>query len=338
MTQSGAAFDASFAKSSRGARLARETPGIANVLGVFVSGRVVSRSMPAALETWSAALPLRALLRDFGSPVYVLAEPQLLANVEAYVRVLGAADRVAYPVKANPAIAVLEILARAGCRADCASPAELRLAQLAGFPGERIVYNSPAADLDTAFRVLERGGTVVADSAAMLRGLDAVLAGHRLPGSARLLVRVNPRAAAGYAEEQDYQHLTAHADPRGKFGVPAEELPALVASVRLEIQGVHAHVGTQMDHVGAFATIARELHAALDSLPRAVANPIVDLGGGLGIPFVDGHCFPSIDDLAPALATVDHALASRAGPCSCRKDGQFCPACCFPALHKGACL
>ncbi len=43
-------------------------------------------------------------------------------------------------------------------------------------------------------------------------------------------------------------------------------------------------------------------------------------------------------DGAPAIATVDHALASRAGLCPCRKDGQFCPACCFPAVHKGACL
>ena len=121
-------------------------------------------------------------------------------------------------------------------------------------------------------------------------------------------MRVNPRCADGYTNEQTYQHFTSLADPHGKFGIPTEELRGLVEKSRLTIHGVHAHVGTQMDHVGAYATIARELHYALDALPRSAlpqtGQPlIVNLGGGLGIPFRQGQDFPRIDDLAGPIAS-----------------------------------
>jgi diaminopimelate decarboxylase len=114
---------------------------------------------------------------------------------------------------------------------------------------------------------------------------------------------MNPRCADCYTKEEAYQYFNSLADPHGKFGIPTEELRGLVEKSRLTIHGVHAHVGTQMDHVGAFATIARELHHALDTLPQSAlpqtGQPlIVNLGGGLGIPFRDGQELLPIDALA----------------------------------------
>ena len=256
------------------------------------------------MESWSRLLPLRSLLERFSTPIYVLSEAQLVSNLNAFVRVLGSPTCVAYPVKANPSISVLSILARLGCRADCSSEAEIRLAKLAGFASERILYNSPASEIKVAQRVFEAGGTVVIDSSDMLHAMDDALAGVQFPHpESRLLLRVSPRHADAYTNKQAYQQFVSHADPHGKFGIPTEELRGLVEQSRLTIHGVHVHVGTQMDHVGAYATIARELHYALDSLPPnslpQTGRPlIVNLGGGLGIPFVLGQEYPSIEDLA----------------------------------------
>lgn len=174
---------------------------------------------------------------------------------------------------------------------------------MAGFASHHVVYNSPAADVSTCLRVLEGGGTVVVDSTMMLTALADALAGRSLNPQANLLVRVNPRVAASYEREESYQELTAHADPHGKFGVAAEALPVLLDRIRLPIHGLHAHVGTQMDHVGAYEVLAEELHRLLGDVRLSQGRrPILDLGGGLGIPFVEGQSFPSIEAIGPCLA------------------------------------
>ena len=234
-----------------------------------------------------------------------MSAPQFRRNLAAWTTLAGAADRVCYPVKANPSPAILEILAAAGARAECASPTEILLARLAGFPAERLVYGSPAPDLDAAWQLLVEGGTVVADSADMLRALDARAAAGASPApSARLLVRVNPSIDIRYRRSESWSELTAHARSNGKFGIPSEEIPGLLADVRhLQVSGLHAHVGTQMDHEEPFLALAEHLQSIASEIARTTAHriTILDLGGGLGIPFTDADRFPSIEALAESI-------------------------------------
>jgi diaminopimelate decarboxylase len=265
----------------------------------------------ACIETWSAALNLRALLAEHGSNVWVVSEAQLLANLNSWTRIAGAPERVLFPVKANPSPAVLELLAAAGASADCASPAEILLARLAGFPNARIAYNSPAADLSTAWKLLVAGGTVVADSREFLAALDEqATAAHEVgdaPALGQLFVRVNPAIDIRYRKCEAWSELTSHAKKTGKFGIPAEEVDEAVASLRtLRVAGLHAHVGTQMDHVEPFVQLAAHLSEIADAIAdrTGVLPTLLDLGGGLGIPFTSTDEFPSIDALGNALATT----------------------------------
>ncbi|MEY2795237.1 MAG: hypothetical protein RIR10_953, partial [Planctomycetota bacterium] len=265
----------------------------------------------AALETWSAALDLRALLTAHGSNVWVVSEAQLLANLDAWSRIAGACERVLFPVKANPSPAILELLAAAGASAECASPAEILLARLAGFQDARIAYNSPAADLATAWKLLVAGGTVVADSLEFLAALDGHATAARnigdRPALGKLLVRVNPAIELRYRKSEAWSELTSHAKKTGKFGIPAEEVVDAVATLRtLRVAGLHAHVGTQMDHVEPFVQLAAHLAEIADAIAdrMGVLPSLLDLGGGLGIPFAATDEFPSIDALGNALASA----------------------------------
>jgi len=259
----------------------------------------------ATLERWSAGLDLRDVRARFGSCLWIVSAPQLRQNMEAWQAIAGAADRICYPVKANPAPAVLELLAVQGARAECASPAEVLLARLAGFPAERIVYGSPAPDLAAAWALYLAGGTVVADSIEMLHALDARAAAGETPAvTARVLVRVNPSIDIRYRRSESWSDLTAHAQRTGKFGIPSEEILDGLAGVHhLRISGLHAHVGTQMDHAEPFLRLAEHLHALADDIERATTHriDILDLGGGLGIPFTTADEFPSITALADAI-------------------------------------
>jgi len=265
----------------------------------------------ASLEAWSASLDLRALRERFGSCLWVVSAAQLRANFDEWARLAGAAERVCFPVKANPSPAVLELLASFGARAECASPAEILLARLAGFASDRIVYGSPAPDLDAAWRVYRDGGTVVADSAEMLRALDARASEQRTVAcSGRIFVRVNPSIDIRYRRSESWSELTAHARKTGKFGVASEELTDLLRTLQsIRVSGLHAHVGTQMDHAEPFVDLARHLGELAIDIEHSSAHRIevLDLGGGLGIPFTDNDLFPSIRAfgraLAPQLAT-----------------------------------
>ena len=285
------------------ARFSSLIPGIP--AGRCVELETAPASPLAAMERWSAELDLRAIVATHGSNLWIVSESQLVENLAAWTRVVGDASRVLYPVKANPSPAVLEILAARGARAECASAAEILLARLAGFGDGRIVYGSPAPELEVAWRVLSLGGTVVVDSVEFLAALEARAA--EAPDTARrgaILLRVNPSIDIRYRRDESWSELTSHAKKTGKFGIPSEETVAAARLARrLRLVGLHAHAGTQMDHLAPFT----ELAAHLDGLARAIEAEtthtlaVLDLGGGLGIPFHDGDAFPSIEAFGSAL-------------------------------------
>ncbi|TKR33745.1 pyridoxal-dependent decarboxylase, pyridoxal binding domain protein [Luteimonas gilva] len=258
----------------------------------------------ASLESWSGAIDLRALRRRFPAPTYVLDERRLRDNLNAWAGVVGDAGNVCYPVKANPSPVVLELLAGWGARAECASGAEIRLARLAGFPSDKILYGTPAPDLVAACELFAQGGTVIADSIEFLRKLDEHLPCGPRSERGRVLLRVNPSKPIAYQDKKDWQDLTAHAEQTGKFGVPAEEVvEALSLCRRIRVSGLHTHVGTQMDHVEPYVATMSRLTELAEDIGRRTRHrvEILDLGGGLGIPFTPHDRFPSIEALGRAI-------------------------------------
>lgn len=253
------------------------------------------------METWSHHLDLPALAGKFPTPCYVLNLEQLERNFRAYVDWLGAPSRVLYPVKANPAVAVLRRLARLGAGADCAAKSEVELALHAGIPLERIVYNTPAPELRYVITLLLHGATVVIDSEEMLRAIDTRLDPKRVRGS--LYLRVNPEVSPAYADREVWQDLTAHAGQASKFGVPAEDVVRVLSGTRHAITGLHLHVGTQMDNLATFGRALEALHALVDMAEQKTHQHLrhIDIGGGLGIPFTADKTFPTISELGAYL-------------------------------------
>src|SRR5580704_16537233 len=88
------------------------------------------------------------LVREFGTPAYVVAQEDLRARARAFVqagRQTGHEDlQVVFAAKAFPCTAVLALLAREELWCDVASGGELHLAIGAGFPAARIVFHGNA--------------------------------------------------------------------------------------------------------------------------------------------------------------------------------------------------
>ena len=234
-----------------------------------------------------------ALADEFGTPLLVYSEPALRRAAQAYRR--SAPDAlVAYSVKAFPNVAVLRLFAAEGLGADVSTLGELAYAVRAGIPGTGIVFHGNNKSSEELRAAAEHDvGLVVLDA------LDEInLAAEA--GVPRVLVRATP----GIDAETHDAIKTAHHG--SKFGLPPDQALEAIARARdasLEPVGLHVHIGSQLLDLGAermtvdwLAGFAAECRAELGWTPE-----IVDLGGGLGIQYVEDEPAPAIEDFVGAL-------------------------------------
>jgi diaminopimelate decarboxylase len=246
------------------------------------------------------------LAREFGTPAYVVAEDDLRARARAFVQAGRAAGHeqlhVLFASKAFPCSAVLTLFAAEQLWCDVASGGELHLALRAGFAPERIVMHGnakSAAELRLALR--HRVGLIVIDNFDEIDRLAALLAEGALAdrGPQPVLLRATPDVRG----DTHAKISTGQAD--SKFGFGMDDMPAAIARVRgvdgLVLQGVHAHIGSQLFDLEPFRRSAAAL-ASLAELVRAGAgSPTWDLGGGLGVAYTADQQPPSIEQYVDTL-------------------------------------
>ena len=189
---------------------------------------------------------------------------------------------VAYSVKANPNLAVLELLARAGAGADIVSGGELYRALRAGIPADRIVFAGVGKSLDEMRYGIEAGiMSFHVESAQELEALGGLAA--EMGAVAPVAVRVNPDVHSPTHEFTSTGHAAA------KFGVFPDEAHEMYRRVAghpaLRAVGVDVHIGSQIRDPAPFL---RALDVVLEVAERArrelmVELDYVDLGGGFGI-------------------------------------------------------
>jgi diaminopimelate decarboxylase len=244
-----------------------------------------------------AGIAASALVAEHGSPLVVYDDATLRANAGAY-RSAAPGALVVYGTKAFPNVALLRLLAEEGVGADVSTLGELRFAQRAGLPGDRLVVHGNNKSDEELAASAEAGALVVVDS---LEEVDRA----RDAGVTRTLIRVTPGVDA-----DTHEHIrTGHHG--SKFGLPPDD--ALEALRRApETEGIHAHVGSQLMDAGAalmavdwLVTFAARARAETGWVPRTI-----DLGGGLGVATSPGEPHLGIDEFARALlAELDRAVA-----------------------------
>ena len=228
------------------------------------------------------------LAAEFGTPLVVYCRRTILDAARAYRE--AAPDALPlYSLKAFPNVALLRLLALEGFGADVSTLGELAFARRAGIEGERIVVHGnnksdeelrAAAEAEVRFVVLD----------ALDEAERAAAAGVR-----RVLVRVTPGI------EADTHEKIRTAQHGSKFGLPPDDALEAAEAARnagLEVAGVHLHIGSQLlDPRAGLETIDwLKNFAAREWVPA-----VVDLGGGLGIRYVDGERPPEIREFVVTL-------------------------------------
>jgi diaminopimelate decarboxylase len=254
------------------------------------------------------------LAREFGTPAYVVAEDDLRARAQAFVRAGVEAEGVDFNVvfasKAFPCTAVLALFAQEGLWCDVASGGELHLALNAGFPAERIVMHGNAkSEAELAMALEARVGLIVVDNFDELDRLERVLDAPRSPQ--QVLIRVTPDVRG----ETHEKISTGQAD--SKFGFSIGDVPAAIARIEsidgLTLAGLHAHIGSQLLELEPFRReIAEVAKLGSESHPPGGFSTY-DLGGGLGVAYTEAQPGPpSVEGYVGALlgAAAEHGMSA----------------------------
>jgi diaminopimelate decarboxylase len=231
-------------------------------------------------------VPVAALAREYGTPLFVYSRGAMLAALAAYQRgFAGRKAKIFYALKANSSLAVLQVFGRAGCGFDIVSGGELERVLAAGGRGSDIIFSGVGKSRREMRRALEVGiHCFNVESEPELEVLSEVAAdmGVRAPVSLRVNPDVNPLT-----------HPYISTGLKGnKFGIAHRN--ALRAYQRaaalpgLQVVGIDCHIGSQITQVSPYLD-AMDRVLDLVAQIEAAGIPIehIDFGGGLGIVYQD---------------------------------------------------
>ncbi len=229
---------------------------------------------------------LRALAQRHGTPLFVYSQRAMQAAAAAYQRALAPQPHLlCYAMKANPSLAVLQTFARMGCGFDIVSGGELQRVMAAGGDPAKVVFSGvgkTASEMELALRAGVACFNV--ESEGELERLSAVA--QRSGLTARVSLRVNPDVDAG-----THPYISTGLK-NNKFGIAHQRAVATyrraAALPGLQVVGIDCHIGSQITQIEPYLDALDRLLDLVEAV-EAEGIPLhhVDLGGGLGITYVD---------------------------------------------------
>ncbi len=233
-------------------------------------------------------------------PVFVY-DPAIVAARVARFRAAFPSVDLHYAIKANPFQPLLDAMAGLVDGFDVASAGEL--AKVAGL-GRPVSFAGPGKRDAELTAAIEAGVTLNLESEG--EATRALAIADRLGHSPRLAVRVNPDVEL----RGSGMKMGGRPSP---FGIDAARVPALVRNLvaaGADWRGFHIYAGSQaLDPQAIIDTQAATLALAARLAEEAGhAPPLVNLGGGFGVPYFAGDRPLDIEAVGAAL---EQALVDR---------------------------
>ncbi len=250
------------------------------------------------------------LVEQFGSPLYILDEETLRSACQqyrdAFKQYYKGESQVLYASKAWNCLAVCAIAASEGLGIDVVSGGELYTALQAGVSPNKIYLHGNNKSREELILAIASDVTVVADNWYELRTLVEIAQ----PGqSIRIMLRLTPGI-----ECHTHEYIrTGHLD--SKFGFDPNDLDEVFTFVSqqpaLNCVGVHAHIGSQIferqPHQDLAAVMVQWLR---DAAKFGLNITELNVGGGLGIKYIESDDPPSIEEWVKAICEVIQAACA----------------------------
>ncbi len=233
------------------------------------------------------------LVGKFGSPLFVIDAVRIRAQYRRLAAALPGVD-LHYALKPLPHAAVVQTLKEEGAFFDLATNGEVDLVRRCGVPAQRCIHTHPIKRDSDIRSALSYGVKIfVVDNPDELRKFV------KYRSRASLLIRISFRSP------------DAVCDLSKKFGCApdaVEELLTLAVELRVRVEGLSFHVGSQTRDPGMYVhaiTVCRELMDGASRNGHSLGT--LDIGGGFPVSYA-GEPLPIEDFCAPIRAAL-RALA-----------------------------
>jgi diaminopimelate decarboxylase len=252
------------------------------------------------------SVPVKSMLSQYGSPLFVISEKQIRRNYQNALRIFKTRYpkvQFAWSYKTNYMNAVCRIFHQEGSWAEVVSGFEYEKALYNNVPGNKIIFNGPDKTDEELIKAAKNQSLIHIDHYDELYSLIRLSDEHNL--KPRVAIRVN--MDTGIYPKWD------------RFGFNFENgqawnaLTRIVNSENLQLVGIHCHIGTFMLSPNAYAIAARNLCELAWSVKErfGIMVQYLDLGGGFpstntlkGSYLPGTDTVPSIDQFADAITDV----------------------------------
>lgn len=227
------------------------------------------------------------LVKEFGTPLYVIDEELVRKNCEEYYENFigkGNNNKVAYAGKAFLPLAMCQIIKECNLNLDVVSGGELFTAYNSGFPMEKILFHGNNKTIDEIKMGINLGvGTFVVDNYYEIDMVNKIAKENNV--IQKIFLRITPGIEA---HTHDYIK-TGQIDSKFGFTLLNNETMDAVKYAfglsNVKLTGLHSHIGSQIfeikpyeDEVDVMLTLIKDIKEI-----TGVEIEELDLGGGFGI-------------------------------------------------------
>lgn len=260
----------------------------------------LSRFQQANGELLIAGKPLAEIAKVRRTPFYIYERAFLHQRHQQLRAALPKELKISYAVKANPHIDIIRELGKLYDGLDVASQGEVLRAIDAGLKPQSMSFAGPGKSLaELHFAIKYNIGTISVESEREIEHIREIC--RQLNAVVNILLRVNP------AFELAKSGMKMGGGPK-QFGIDSEQIPALIQALakdeNVQFAGIHIFAGSQNLNAETIVEAFRNILGYVENLAGEMAMPIpiVNLGGGFGIPY-------SENDNALDLPLVGEGLA-----------------------------
>jgi diaminopimelate decarboxylase len=229
------------------------------------------------------------LAEEHGTPAYFYVEDDMRARARAYREAFesrGAEFEVLFASKSLPCTAAYRLFAEEGLSVDVASGGELHMALRAGFePGRIHMHGNNKSEEEILLAARAGIRHLILDSFDEIERCERILDEPQ-----QVLIRVTP----GIKPSTHDYITTGQLDSKFGFGLAdglaARAIERVLASEKLELVGLHAHIGSQIFELEPYKLAIQALGELAGEWCR-----VVNVGGGLGVAYTAEDEPPSID-------------------------------------------
>lgn len=248
-------------------------------------------------------LPLTAIAKEFGTPVYVYDADSIKAQ---YTKLKNAfpktKTRIKFAVKALSNLEILRYMRQLGAGLDAVSIQEVALGLMAGFKPEEIMFTPNGVSFDEIEEGVKIGVTLNIDNISILEQF-----GNTYKSSVPVCIRINPHLMAG----GNHKISTGHID--SKFGVSilqTRHLLRVIETYKLNVIGLHMHTGSDILDAEVFLNGAKLLFDLAGELPDL---SFIDFGSGFKVPYHSNDVQVDIDDLGKKISKAFNSFCKGYG-------------------------